>query len=285
MRRRPERGRTHQEVAIAADADRDPPRVAGAQRERGANGMAGAGAEPAAAIRAEKIERMAERPPGAVPGERQMRERAGLGADRAAQRAGEVLDREGAVGERPVSLAHLPLSWNGAAWPFRHPLDYLGSDGGGGIGGGPGIAVGAALALRGSGRLPVAVCGDGDFLMGATALWTAAHYRIPLLVVIANNRSFYNDELHQERVAVARHRPVENKWIGQRMSEPEVDLAAMGRAQGAVGFGPIIKPADLAAALEKAIAEVDAGKVAVVDVRVEPGYTAVMTQAMVRGKS
>ena len=56
----------------------------------------------------------------------------------------------------------------------------------------------------------------------------------------------------------------------------------MARAQGAVGFGPITKPADLPAALEKAIAEVDAGGVAVIDVRVEPGYTAVMTQAMTR---
>jgi hypothetical protein len=66
------------------------------------------------------------------------------------------------------------------------------------------------------------------------------------------------------------------------MSEPEVDLAAMGRAQGAVGFGPITSPADLGPALQKAIAEVDAGGVAVVDVRVEPGYTVVMTQAMTR---
>ena len=67
--------------------------------------------------------------------------------------------------------------------------------------------------------------------MGVTALWTAAHYHIPLLVVVANNRSSFNDELHQERMARARNRPVENKWIGQRMSDPEVDLAAMGRAR------------------------------------------------------
>ena len=77
----------------------------------------------------------------------------------------------------------------------------VGSDGGGGVGGGPGISVGAALALKGSGRLPIAICGDGDFLMGVTAVWTAVHYKIPLLFVIANNRSFYNDELHQERMA------------------------------------------------------------------------------------
>jgi thiamine pyrophosphate-dependent acetolactate synthase large subunit-like protein len=189
------------------------------------------------------------------------------------------------LGERPTTLTHLPISWEDRWWTFRHPLDFLGSDGGGGVGGGPGISVGAALALKNSGRLPVAICGDGDYLMGVTAVWTAVHYKIPLLFVIANNRSFYNDELHQERMARMRARPVENKWIGQRMADPDIDLAAMGRAQGAAGFGPISKSADLAPALEKAIAAVDAGGVAVVDVRVEPGYTATMTAAMTRAKS
>ncbi len=131
-----------------------------------------------------------------------------------------------AVGDRPTSLTHVSLSWNGASWLFRHPLDYLGSDGGGGVGGGPGISVGAALALKGTGRLAVAVCGDGDFMMGCTALWTAAHYKIPLLIVVANNRSFFNDELHQERVARMRNRPIENRWVGQRISEPDIDIAA-----------------------------------------------------------
>ena len=40
-------------------------------------------------------------------------------------------------------------------------------------------------------------------------------------------------------MARLRHRPVENKWIGQRIADPEIDLAALARAQGAVGFGPI----------------------------------------------
>jgi hypothetical protein len=47
----------------------------------------------------------------------------------------------------------------------------------------------------------------------------------------------------------------------------------------------VSKPADLAGFLEKAIAAVDAGQVAVVDVRVEPGYTAAMTAAMTRASS
>jgi thiamine pyrophosphate-dependent acetolactate synthase large subunit-like protein len=177
-----------------------------------------------------------------------------------------------AIGARSASLLHVSLSWNAAMWPFHHPLDYIGSDGGGGIGGGPGIAVGAALALRGSGRLPVAVCGDGDFLMGVTALWTAVHYNIPLLIVVANNRSFFNDELHQERVARMRNRPVENRWIGQRIADPEIDLARLAQAQGAQGFGPITDGAELAATFREAVAAVEAGAVAVVDVRVAPGY-------------
>ncbi len=189
-----------------------------------------------------------------------------------------------AVEAREVSLTHLPLSWNGAWWPFRHPLDFLGSDGGGGIGGGPGISVGAALALRdgASGRLPVAICGDGDFLMGATSLWTAVHYRIPLLIVVANNQSFFNDEVHQERVARQRNRPVENKWIGQRMADPEIELAQLARAQGAQGFGPVHDRAELAEVFRAAIRAVEAGGVAVVDVRVAPGDTPGMTTALTR---
>jgi thiamine pyrophosphate-dependent acetolactate synthase large subunit-like protein len=178
-----------------------------------------------------------------------------------------------AVGDRPVSLTHLPISWSGGWWDFRHPLDYLGSDGGGGLGGGPGMSVGAALALKDSGRLPIAICGDGDFLMGVTAVWTAVHYRIPLLFVIANNRSFYNDEVHQERVARMRNRPIENKWIGQRISDPDPDIAGMARAQGARGFGPVTEIADLPRVYAEAIAAVDAGEVAVVDVHIEPGYS------------
>jgi len=187
-----------------------------------------------------------------------------------------------AVGARPTTLTHLSLSWNGASWPFRHPLDYIGSNGGGGVGGGPGISVGAALALKGSGRLAVAICGDGDFMMGCSALWTATHYNIPLLIVVANNRSFFNDELHQERVARVRNRPIENRWVGQRISEPDIDLAGIARAQGAQGFGPVTKATNLGAVFAKAIAAVEAGAVAVVDVRVEPGYAAAVTAAMTR---
>ena len=178
-----------------------------------------------------------------------------------------------------VCLSKLPLGWNGAYRHFRHPLDYLGADGGGGVGAGPGLTVGAALALKGSGRMVAGIMGDGDYLMGVTALWTAAHYKLPCLMLVANNRSFYNDELHQERVARERGRPVENKWIGQRIDEPDIDLAAMARAQGAVGIGPVRDLSDLKSSLQEAIKQVRAGALCVVDVRVVPGYDAPMSGA------
>ncbi|MGH7040004.1 MAG: thiamine pyrophosphate-dependent enzyme [Stellaceae bacterium] len=186
------------------------------------------------------------------------------------------------VGEAPVSLIRLPLSWADGLWEFRHPLDYLGTDGGGGVGSGPGMSVGAALALRdtGSDRLPVAVLGDGDFLMGITALWTAVRNHIPLLVIIANNRSFFNDELHQERVARQRGRPAENRWIGQAIRGPDIDLATMARGQGCTGIGPVEDPKRLVAALAEGVAAVREGLVCVVDVRVAPGYAAGATAAI-----
>jgi len=183
---------------------------------------------------------------------------------------------------KTIALIRHPLSWAGHLWPVKHPLDFLGSDGGGGVGSGPGTSVGAALAVRGTGRLPVAILGDGDFMMGSSAFWTAVHYRVPLLVVVANNRSFYNDELHQERMARERGRPVENKWIGQQMKDPEMDLAMIARGLGATGFGPVTRLGDLGSTLEKAVKAASERQVVVVDVRVEPGYDPASSAAITR---
>lgn len=180
------------------------------------------------------------------------------------------------------SLIRLPLGWSGELWDFDDPMDYLGYDGGGGIGSGPGMAVGAALALRDSDRFPVAVIGDGDFLMGVGAFWTAANAAIPLLTVVSNNRSFFNDELHQERVARDRSRPVENRWIGQRIDDPAPDLAVMARGLGLVGIGPVARPEDLDEALAEAVAAVRGGACVVVDVHVTPGYSPSMSSGMTR---
>ncbi|HEY3045952.1 MAG TPA: thiamine pyrophosphate-binding protein [Polaromonas sp.] len=187
-----------------------------------------------------------------------------------------------AVGEQKVCLMRLPLSWSGDLWDFEHPLDFLGYDGGGGIGSGPGMAIGSALALKGTDRLPIAVIGDGDYMMGVNALWTAANAQIPMLMVVCNNRSFFNDELHQERVARQRSRPVENRWIGQRIANPEPDLAMMARAQGLTGFGPVEDAAELERVLVEAIALVKGGATVVIDAVVQTGYSPSMTAGLTR---
>lgn len=70
----------------------------------------------------------------------------------------------------------------------------------------------------------------------------------------------------------ARHRPVDNKWIGQRLVDPNVDIAMLARAQGAVGIGPITAHGELLPAMENALDQVRQGRVCVVDVHVAPGY-------------
>jgi thiamine pyrophosphate-dependent acetolactate synthase large subunit-like protein len=187
-----------------------------------------------------------------------------------------------AIGDQKTCLMRLPLSWSGEMWDFKHPLDFLGYDGGGGIGSGPGMSIGSALALKGTDRLPVAVIGDGDYMMGVNALWTAANARIPMLVLVCNNRSFFNDEVHQERVARQRQRPIENRWIGQRISDPAPDMAMMARGQGLRGIGPVEDAAELECVLMEAIADVKNGATVVIDVVVQTGYSAAMTAGLTR---
>jgi acetolactate synthase-1/2/3 large subunit len=158
-------------------------------------------------------------------------------------------------------------SWLDGTWNFAGAGQWLGHSGGGGVGYGPGAIVGGAFAARDRGQTAVAIVGDGDLQMGVAALWTLVHYRIPTLIVVNNNCSFFNDEQHQESVAVARGRPPANAWIGVRMTDPETDFAALARAYGAWAEGPVVEPDALGDALRAALDHVDRGEVAVVDVR------------------
>ena len=174
--------------------------------------------------------------------------------------------------KRPVTFARLPLGWPGEASEYDGPLSFVGNDGGGAVGTGPGHTLGTALALKDSGRLTVGVIGDGDYLMGVQALWTAAHFEIPVMFVCADNRSYFNDEMHQERVAQMRSRPAQNRWIGQRIDDPRVDLVAMARAQGFDSEPPVSTAEDLLKALKKGAEIVAKGGRYFIDSVVEPGY-------------
>ncbi len=174
--------------------------------------------------------------------------------------------------KRPITFARLPLGWPGEAYEFDGPMSFMGNDGGGAVGTGPGHTIGTALALKDSDRLTVGVIGDGDYLMGVNALWTAAHFGIPVMIVVADNRSYFNDEMHQERVAQMRSRPAQNRWIGQRIDDPRIDLVAMARAQGFDSEAPVSTADALAKALKRGAEVVARGGRYFLDSVVEPGY-------------
>ena len=143
----------------------------------------------------------------------------------------------------------------------------LGKNKGAGLGYGLPASLGASLAHKGSGKVCVDIQPDGDLLFTISGLWTAAHHAIPLLMVVCSNRSYYNDEEHQERVARMRGRPVENKTIGIRIEDPTVDFATMARCYGHPGIGPITEPGELGKALRDGLRLVkDEGKLVLVDV-------------------
>jgi thiamine pyrophosphate-dependent acetolactate synthase large subunit-like protein len=169
-----------------------------------------------------------------------------------------------------VTFSTLGRGWPIDLWPLQDPMSYLGKDGGGGIGSGPGLSVGAALALHTRGRYAVSMLGDGDFCMGANALWTAVRHRIPMLVLVNNNRSYLNDELHQDTVARVRGREAANRWIGQRLEDPTPDIAKLAEAQGAIGIGPVRAPGDVQPAIEKGVSTLKNGGVCVIDFHVDP---------------
>jgi acetolactate synthase-1/2/3 large subunit len=148
--------------------------------------------------------------------------------------------------------------------PYRHAGRALGT------GTQIGVSLGVALAHRGTGRLVIDIQPDGDLMFDAGALWTAAKNNIPLLIVMFNNRAYYNDWEHQIHVAKLRETPVERAHIGQDIAGPEPDFATIAKGCGWYAEGPITDPKEIRGALERAIAKVKAGQPALVDTILRP---------------
>jgi acetolactate synthase-1/2/3 large subunit len=179
---------------------------------------------------------------------------------------GEVIKREDWVLVNGTSNG-----WARRLWDFTKPNQYLGASGGAGVGYGASAAIGAALALKGSGKVAIDIQSDGDLLMTSSCLWTAAKHRIPLLMVLHNNQSFYNSEEHGIEVAKFRNRPVENAGIGTHVDDPEVDYAKMAQSFGVHAEGPIRRTSELRPAIERALKYVKERQLpAFVDVVSEP---------------
>jgi acetolactate synthase-1/2/3 large subunit len=144
--------------------------------------------------------------------------------------------------------------------PYRHPGKALGTATQ------IGMSLGVALAHKGSGKLVVALQPDGDLMFDVGALWTAAKHRIPILIVMFNNRAYYNDWHHQIRMANLRGTDPDKAHIGMDIFDPEPDFGAAARSMGMWGEGPITEPDKIAPALKRAITVVKSGKPALVDV-------------------
>ena len=170
----------------------------------------------------------------------------------------------------PVSETKFLSSWPQRLWDFTKFHQYMGGEGGYGLGYGLPAAIGAAIAHRDAGRTPVAILGDGDVMMLPGALWTLAHHQIPLLVIMHNNRAWHQETMHIRRMASRRNRGSENWKIGTTLIDPFVDFGAVARGMGVWGEGPISDPAKLGPALDRALALVKSGKPAVLDVATQP---------------
>ena len=155
-------------------------------------------------------------------------------------------------------------------WNFDTHYRSIGSWGGGGMGYGPPASVGAALANKKYGRFSVAIQGDGDFMYSPGALWTAAHHKIPLLMVMHNNRAYHQELMHIQRMGNRRNRGIDRAHIGSVLDDPAIDYATLARSMGWYAEGPIENPNDLEAALARAKAVVKQGEPALVDVVTQP---------------
>jgi thiamine pyrophosphate-dependent acetolactate synthase large subunit-like protein len=176
----------------------------------------------------------------------------------------------GALAGKDVVLSNGDLrGWARRLWRIDQPYQYTGSSGGAGLGYGIGASLGVGLAHRGSGRIVLDLQPDGDFLYSSSALYTAAHERLPLLVVMLNNHSYYNSEEHGLRMAERRGRPAARAGIGTRPEGPAVDFAALARSFGIAASGPVTGVEELPAALATAVEAVSAGEPYLLDVVTE----------------
>jgi acetolactate synthase-1/2/3 large subunit len=148
---------------------------------------------------------------------------------------------------------------------------YNGDCGGFGIGYDTPASVGGALAHKAQGRLSIGIVGDGDFnFVGPGALWTAAHHKIPLLLIIHNNRAYHAEVMLVQRTAARRGRGNDQVDIGNVIRDPAPDYAKIAQGYGVYAEGPISDPNALAPALERALARVRAGEPALLDVISQP---------------
>ena len=159
---------------------------------------------------------------------------------------------------------------NRALWDHNKPYSHLGMHGAGGIGYCIGASTGAALAAKHRNRIVINIQCDGDLNMVPGSLWTAAHYRLPMLVVMHNNRAWHQELMYAQYMAGVRGRGGDRAHIGTTLRDPFISYAKMGEAYGVESEGPISDPAKLMAALERGVDTVKQGRPYLIDVLTQP---------------
>jgi acetolactate synthase I/II/III large subunit len=157
-------------------------------------------------------------------------------------------------------------SWARRLWPVTEYHQMLGGTGGAGVGGALPISLGAALANKDKGVVTVTIQPDGDMMYAPGALWTAAHHKIPLLLVMHNNRCYHMEIMHVQRMAGLHQRRQDTARIGNEITDPNIDFAKVAQGLGVWAEGPITDPSRVGPALKRALAEVKNGRPALVDV-------------------
>ena len=144
---------------------------------------------------------------------------------------------------------------------YNEPRSYARTRGGA-IGAGIANAIG--MAMGNPERKVIAVIGDGSAMWGNQALWTAAHYNIPVTFVISANASYRI--LNRTKTIFLGPEVKDKKMPGFEFDNPRINFAKMAESMG-VAAQTVTKPADLKGALKAAI---DSNKPALVEVYVDP---------------
>lgn len=173
-----------------------------------------------------------------------------------------------------VSSSGNVSDWPNRLWPMQQYHHWLGGPGGYGVGYGAPASVGAALANRDLGRFSVSIQSDGDLMYAPGVLWTAARHKIPLLAVMHNNRGYHQELMHVQRVANFRDRVanVGNDMgpLGTSIENPDIEYHKLAESMGWWAKGPIKDPADLGPAIKEAVAMVQSGQPALINVWTQP---------------
>jgi acetolactate synthase I/II/III large subunit len=162
------------------------------------------------------------------------------------------------------------VNWPLRLWDFSKHYQYIGRAGGEGVGYYAPASVGAALANKKHGRISVSIQPDGDLMVAPGALWTAAKYQVPLLIVMQNNRAYHQEVMWFQRAALQRNRSLALTEEGFGLGNPNIDFAKMAESMGVGSSGPISDPKDLAAAIRRGIGVVKGGEPYLIDVVTQP---------------